>query len=1185
MAITENEYTGNGSTVLYSFTFPYLEVADIKVSLDGTLTTAYTLANATTVQFNTAPANGVAIRLFRQTNDDALNAQFFPGSAIRSTDLNNNFTQNLYVTQESNRDATQGITTADAATATANTALSNSSAAVSTANTASSNASAAVSTANTASSNASAAVSTANTASSNATTAVSTANAATATANSAASDAATAISTANSALSTANTASTTATNAVNTANSASSAASSAVSTANTASSNASAAVSTANTASSNATSAVNTANSALSTANAAASAVANAILYDIVANVAAIPASPANNDAVEVTDSTGIESFTPLTSIPGGFAGNSGLSVRIVYTTTGNTWTWIQYFPNDPETRYLKEAVTTSDTAPVSPSDGDLWYDSVGGRTYVYYDDGDTSQWVDTSPQGSGVSDAISEGNTSAEVIDTGSDGRFVVTTEGSERLRITSAGLVGIGTNSPGSYNSEADDLVIYNSGDGGITIATGSSTGQNKIYFAKGTTGSEQYQGYIVYNQSATSNGSMVFGVGGSNKVAITEAGNVGIGITSPSARLNIAEGNANAVSTTSTDVNRVLLTDTSGSTSAGAGYSLDFEGTYGGLGRIAISKSNSATAGTSRDTGAFRLFLNQNLGEDSYAAFTEALTIDSNGTDQGLIYRFRGTEQIRVDNSGRLLVGTSSTSSNAIAIVQGNPTLTSAGRLYLTRRNETTASNDELGILHFAGSAHNSAAEIGSQRDGGTWTTGSSHPTRLTFSTTANGASTPTERLRIDSSGRVGIGTTSPDYTVDINGELGITEGQPVTWHNGSGSPSGQIFCTSGDEMVFRNTSIGLERMRIDSSGRVGIGATPSTFDGNGDNLVISSSGATGITIDATSSTNSSIHFADGPTGTEAYRGYIVYTHSQDAMFFGTSGTERVRIDSSGRLLVGTSSTRTVGFWDTPQFLFEGTDYQKSSLCIYNNQNSIYGAVISLGHSRGTSVGSNTILQNNDFIGVIAFHGSDGSNEVRAGQIAAYVDGTPGANDMPGRLVFSTTADGASDPTERLRLSSNGFVSAPGVYSNTTAVAANVNVDSNGLIRRSTSSAKYKTDIETLQDSYADALLGCRPVWYRSTCENDNSSWGWWGFIAEEVAAIDPRLVQWKTSEVTYDENGSAVSTPCDPEPEGVAYDRFVPHLLNLIKRQQQAIETLEAANTDLAARLTALEGGTN
>jgi len=63
MAVTENTYTGNGSSTNYSFTFPYLETTDIKVSLGGTLTNAYTLANATTIQFNTAPANGVAIRI------------------------------------------------------------------------------------------------------------------------------------------------------------------------------------------------------------------------------------------------------------------------------------------------------------------------------------------------------------------------------------------------------------------------------------------------------------------------------------------------------------------------------------------------------------------------------------------------------------------------------------------------------------------------------------------------------------------------------------------------------------------------------------------------------------------------------------------------------------------------------------------------------------------------------------------------------------------------------------------------------------------------------------------------------------------------------------------------------------------------------------------------------------------
>ena len=361
MAITQNTYTGNGSTVLYSFTFPYLETTDIKVSVNGTNTTAYTLANATTIQFNAAPANGAAIRIYRETDDSALAAQFYPGSAIRSSDLNDNFTQNLYVTQESSNNAATATSTANTALTNSNTAISTANTALSTANTASTNASAAVTTANTASTNASAAVSTANTASTNATTAVNTAN-------TAASNAATALSTANTALSTANTASTNASAAVSTANTASTNASAAVSTANTASTTAANAVTTANnavttansavttadSAVTTATSAVTTANSAVTTANAAASAVANAILYDIVSNVAAIPGSPANNDAIEIINSTGIEAFTPLNGLPVGFVGSSGLSVRLVYTTTSNAWNWIQYFPNDPETRYLK---------------------------------------------------------------------------------------------------------------------------------------------------------------------------------------------------------------------------------------------------------------------------------------------------------------------------------------------------------------------------------------------------------------------------------------------------------------------------------------------------------------------------------------------------------------------------------------------------------------------------------------------------------------------------------------------------------------------------------------------------------------------------------------------------------------------------------------------------------------
>jgi hypothetical protein len=105
MAVTQNTYTGNGATVLYSFTFPYLETTDVKVTINGTPTTAYTFANATTIQFNTAPANGAAIRIYRDTDDASLAATFYSGSAIRAQDLNDNFTQNLYVTQEVNNNS------------------------------------------------------------------------------------------------------------------------------------------------------------------------------------------------------------------------------------------------------------------------------------------------------------------------------------------------------------------------------------------------------------------------------------------------------------------------------------------------------------------------------------------------------------------------------------------------------------------------------------------------------------------------------------------------------------------------------------------------------------------------------------------------------------------------------------------------------------------------------------------------------------------------------------------------------------------------------------------------------------------------------------------------------------------------------------------------------------------------
>ena len=108
MGYPQDAHTGNNSTVDFPFTFPYLKEADIKVSIDGTdktLTTDYTLHNATTIRFNSAPDTGERIRIYRDTGSDKLSATFYPGSAIRSGDLNDNYTQNLYVTQEGEYDA------------------------------------------------------------------------------------------------------------------------------------------------------------------------------------------------------------------------------------------------------------------------------------------------------------------------------------------------------------------------------------------------------------------------------------------------------------------------------------------------------------------------------------------------------------------------------------------------------------------------------------------------------------------------------------------------------------------------------------------------------------------------------------------------------------------------------------------------------------------------------------------------------------------------------------------------------------------------------------------------------------------------------------------------------------------------------------------------------------------------
>ena len=150
--------------------------------------------------------------------------------------------------------------------------------------------------------------------------------------------------------------------------------------------------------------------------------------------------------------------------------------------------------------------------------------------------------------------------------------------------------------------------------------------------------------------------------------------------------------------------------------------------------------------------------------------------------------------------------------------------------------------------------------------------------------------------------------------------------------------------------------------------------------------------------------------------------------------------TSATEKARIDSSGRILVAHTSTQTIGS-NSHGLVQLNVNSNQTVLSLARFENVAAGPSLNLGKSRSSSAGSYTVVQDGDGFGSISFAGADGTDLVTVGAIIeGQVDGTPGSNDMPGRLIFSTTADGAASPTERLRINSGGHLGlnvAPGSW----------------------------------------------------------------------------------------------------------------------------------------------------
>ena len=163
----------------------------------------------------------------------------------------------------------------------------------------------------------------------------------------------------------------------------------------------------------------------------------------------------------------------------------------------------------------------------------------------------------------------------------------------------------------------------------------------------------------------------------------------------------------------------------------------------------------------------------------------------------------------------------------------------------------------------------------------------------------------------------------------------------------------------------------------------------------------------------------------------TGNSSYSRLISDSSNNLKIYTGGGPHLAVTIDASKRLLLGGQSARVFGGGTSPHFQMEGLTEQAAHMTITRVTNDGYGSVLSLAKSRGTSLGSNTIVQDNDTLGVIQFRGTDGSDIYSvAASIHAEVDGSPSnGTDMPGALVLGTSADGASSPTQRLRIASNG------------------------------------------------------------------------------------------------------------------------------------------------------------
>lgn len=512
---------------------------------------------------------------------------------------------------------------------------------------------------------------------------------------------------------------------------------------------------------------------------------------------------------------------------------------------------------------------------------------------------------------------------------------------DASERMRIDSSGNVGIGTSAPPQL------LAVGNSTD---QVGAGISAAVSTLYFGSPSTGSGGIK-RIAYDRAT---GSLNF-IGNtvaspSTQMTLDSSGNLGIGTSSPTTIFHVQQNNAANIG--------MRMRQLSTTQFAGAGLLCNGPVSSSTQGGTAFYHYNRNTGGTN---GALAM-----AQFDENGSFQRSLA-EYYYNEQAWLFYTNGSERLRIDSSGNVMVGT--TSATGLFSVNG----VSYGSMIATNRFGVLGNNLYFGTGNFR--------YIGDGHAYG-WSQGNTDGADLRLLYAGNNTSgagavaTTSERIYITAAGNVGIGTSSPSAKLDVNGNAsfgatittgtGVSTGDAHLELGGNRSGSGTVYMdlhavAGGDfnsriiryggtnggmdiinlgtggmvlsqegaaPMVFKTTAT--ERMRIDSSGNVGIGtsgpgyrldiASGDTTAGLGYAMRIRSNAtATAATLQFT---NSAVTTQNGIIACSDTGAMTIQTDGASSVLaFRTNGNERFRILSTGGI-TSSDLADAVGYKGVPQ-----------------------------------------------------------------------------------------------------------------------------------------------------------------------------------------------------------------------------------------------------------------------